>query len=136
MAAFYTYLCSQCRFKIIACDDGNPYILDDNGTKHFCCHPGEMDTIMEVVQASSVGRTLSGEALESFIQSRRGNLGEFLCLDCGRRFKAETERAPRPPVCTRCGSTNVCSSVEIDGRTCPKCRQGIFREDPMERAIS
>ena len=40
MAACTEFTCSHCAFKVEAWDDGNRYLTDSEGKRHFFYHPG------------------------------------------------------------------------------------------------
>ncbi len=39
MGAGYEFECDACDFTFEAWDDGNPYFLDADGTRHYAYHP-------------------------------------------------------------------------------------------------
>ena len=42
MPACTEFTCSHCAFKIEAWDDGNRYLTDSEGKRHFFYHPGDI----------------------------------------------------------------------------------------------
>jgi hypothetical protein len=67
---------------------------------------------------------------------RVGNMSDVLCLDCGRKFKRDLERDKAVCSSRKCRSTKIVDLCELDGKPCPKCRQGVFKADPEPRAVS
>jgi len=110
MAAGFLFKCGNCGFEIEAWDDGNPYYFDENGKKVYAYHPSR--------------------EWEKCI----GNDSDYLCLSCGRKFKADPER--KEVKCTRCRSKNAAETMELGGKRCPKCKKGEFQQDPDFFAIS
>jgi len=44
MAMSIIYSCDKCGFEVDAWDDGNPYVQDSKGKRHYFYHPtNEMD---------------------------------------------------------------------------------------------
>jgi hypothetical protein len=134
MASGYTFECTHCKYSFMAWDDGNPYFRSDKGRPQFFYHPDE-GRLFEYV-SQSVGRDLTGEALNEFLKKRTGNMTDMLCLDCGRRFKRDLRR--QKPVCPsrKCKSANISDLCELEDKICPKCKQGVFKCDPDNVAIS
>jgi DNA-directed RNA polymerase subunit RPC12/RpoP len=134
MAMGLLYRCTGCGLSVTTWDEGNPYILDDQGEMHFFYHPGGWDVVEEVVNSSAVGMTLTGKEREAFIHSRVGNQSDHICLDCGTLYRCDIERAE--PVCPGCASGRSCRTWRIEGVECPKCRKGVFERDVEFTAIS
>lgn len=110
MAEGRTYRCDQCPNAVEAWSDGNPYYME-NGRKCHAYHPNH-------------------EALARCI----GNDSPYLCLACGESFKVDSN-APRT-ACLKCASAEIVPTWLLEGRSCPKCRTGHFRNDPHSWAVS
>lgn len=135
MAEGFTYVCTHCKFSLVAWDDGNPYFLSDNGKPQFFYHPSGESQLQEYIEQSE-GRYLTGSDLEGFLADRTGNMSDMLCLDCGMEFRVDLDR--KEAICNSktCESANVVSFMKLEGKQCPKCKEGVFREDETCRAIS
>lgn len=110
MAVGYEFKCDACPFAFEAWDDGDPYLIDEEGRKWHVYHP---DPDCDL----AVGVDLP-----------------YLCLDCGSRFKIDS-RKPRT-TCRRCRRARIVETFEADGRPCPKCKQGVLRKDTDHYSIS
>ncbi len=104
MAEVINHVCNRCSASIEAWSDGNPYYLDENGTKEYAYHPDH-------------------EQLEKCI----GNDSPHLCLGCGAEFMVDYE-APSDQ-CPKCHSQEIADTFELDGRKCPFCKAGTFVRD-------
>ena len=135
MAEGFTYVCTHCKHSIDAWDDGNSYFMSDSGKPQFFYHPSGEYQLQEYIQQSS-GKDLKGAELDSFLESRTGNMSDMLCLDCGRKFKIDLER--KKVICNsrKCKSANVVSFTELEEKQCPKCKKGVFRRDKNSHMIS
>ena len=111
MALALRFVCSGCRRSIEAWSDGNPYYIDEVGTKQYAYHPDH-------------------ERLARCI----GNDSPHHCLSCGAEFKVDS----RIPVtaCPSCGASNIINSYRLGGCRCPYCRSGTFELDPDFHCIS
>lgn len=70
------------------------------------------------------------------LSERTGNMSDVLCLDCGRKFKRDLEKQKAVCPVRTCKSAKIVDVCDLNGKTCPKCKQGIFQEDPERRAMS
>ena len=103
MAQGKRLVCGKCGNKIETWDDGNPYFIDSNGQKQYAHHPSR--------------------ERERCI----GNESPHLCLNCGREFMVDS-RSPATR-CENCESTNFVDTWDLEGHSCPKCKQGKFEVD-------
>ena len=111
MAEGIRYVCGQCGKAVEAWSDGNPYYLDEDGRKQYAYHPDH-------------------ERLARCI----GNDSPRLCLTCGEEFMVDS-REPSD-CCPKCGSPETANTFELEGRTCPWCKKGVFSMDPDFYCIS
>jgi len=111
MAEERKYDCDHCGRSIRAWSDGNPYYVGASGKKQYAYHPDH-------------------ERLNLCV----GNDLEHLCLGCGLEFCVDSE-AP-VEVCDECGSRDFVPCFELEGKPCPYCRTGHFRQDPTYYVIS
>ena len=111
MAEGRQYVCNSCGHSIEAWTDGNPYYIDENGSKQYAYHPDH-------------------ERLNKCI----GNDSPHLCLSCGHEFMVDS----RDPVaaCPICGSSEIADTFQLDGRQCPFCKKEVFAFDPKSVSIS
>ena len=123
MAACTQFTCHHCGFQVEAWSDGNRYLTDTAGTRHFFYHPGDLMEMRAFAEAQTQSRMTEEEYL-AFLQAHCGNEGDWLCLHCG----CQTRRDPHhdPMHCPDCGGRKLRQTYRLDGRTCPKCGKGTF----------
>lgn len=110
MAEGREYFCSRCRRKILAWDEGNPYYVDASGKKRYAYHPNPERELCT------------------------GNDSDYLCLECGRKFKADSEL---PDVkCPKCNSSSVTDTWQLEDKPCPYCCKGKFKADTDSFIVS
>ncbi len=134
MAAGYCFRCSNCDFEVTAWDDGNPYIVDDEGQRHFFYHPHGEAVIEEVLARSAWTIGKSAAEVESELGKHTGNMPDALCRDCGAVSKVDEN--PELARCGECQGTNLDDAMELEGKPCPKCKKGTFRHDRENFCIS
>jgi len=135
MALGSTFVCTHCKLSIMAWDEGNPYFLSDAGKKQFFYHPSGEYQLQEYIQQSE-GRNLEGIELEKFLKKRTGNMSNMICLDCGREFRRDLNRQKALCPSRKCKSKNISHIWELNGKQCPRCKQGVFKEDESQQIIS
>lgn len=124
MAACTEFTCTHCGFKIESWDEGNPYLRDAEGKRHFFYHPGDQEERLEFFEKQT-GRPAADEAeFIAFLNEQGGNEAHYLCLHCGRQTQRDPEHDPMR--CTGCGKRTLKDTQELEGQTCPKCSQGTF----------
>ncbi|KAA3618545.1 MAG: hypothetical protein D8M58_21415 [Calditrichaeota bacterium] len=111
MAEGKIFICNECNKTIETLSDGNPYYLDYNGSKQYAHHPDH-------------------ENLEKCI----GNGSPAICLSCAAEFMIDS--AAPITSCPQCQSKDIADTFELEDKTCPFCRIGIFQTDPDKRLIS
>jgi DNA-directed RNA polymerase subunit RPC12/RpoP len=95
------------------------YALNHAGERIACPHPGELSEIEEV----------TGMSVEEAVQTgRTGIVRKCICLSCSMRVELDPQRDER--VCPACGSTEIKTVNELEGKTCPTCKSGIVRSYP------
>lgn len=110
MAEGGVYACSHCTRTVTAWDEGDPYYRDASGKKHYAYHPDPERDLCTGIDAT------------------------MLCLNCGASRRSDAE-APPPP-CRKCKVGPLVDVCELEGRTCPWCKQGTFARDPTQFMIS
>lgn len=111
MAQAIRYVCNHCQHDIEAWSDGNPYYIDETGTKQYAYHPDH-------------------EGLARCI----GNDSPHWCLSCGHEFKVDSRDSAS--VCPECGFSQFVDTYQLEGHTCPYCKSGQFSTDPNFFCIS
>jgi predicted RNA-binding Zn-ribbon protein involved in translation (DUF1610 family) len=111
MAEGLRYVCQGCDHAIEAWSDGNPYFIDETGTKQYAYHPDH-------------------DLLDRCI----GNDTPHLCLSCGHELMVDS-RAP-VSTCTKCGAHKLVDTYQMSGCLCPYCKEGLFAVDPAFHSIS
>jgi DNA-directed RNA polymerase subunit RPC12/RpoP len=105
MAEAIRYVCRSCEKTIEAWSDGNPYYFEVSGQKKYAYHPDH-------------------ENLAKCI----GNDSPHLCLGCSEEFIVDSE-APIT-ACPKCSHAEIADIFDLEARTCPYCKAGVFRADP------
>jgi DNA-directed RNA polymerase subunit RPC12/RpoP len=123
MAMCTDYTCGRCGFRVESWDDGNPYLMNAAGKRHHYYHPGGPSDIMRLYQELT-GAPEDWSALETYSHTHGGIEGDYLCQHCGR----QTRRDPARDVlrCTGCKRMALLPCEDLEGKPCPKCRQGVF----------
>lgn len=134
MSARYLHRCPLCGFEIEVWDDGYPFILDDDGKRHFFYHPLEQNVIDAVVAKSKWAKGKTPTEIRQDLPNHMGCLIDAICLDCGATFRRNMSLKPRP--CTKCKSRAIQPVMDLGGNRCPKCKQGCFPNEPKFTAIS
>lgn len=110
MAQAIRNICENCKRAIVSWSDGNPYYFDESGEKKYAYHPNPAS------------------------YSCIGNDMPHLCLECGEEFNVDS----RSPImaCPKCWSAETADTYDLEGQTCPYCKEGVFAIDPDYRLIS
>ncbi len=111
MAEARRFVCGGCGHAVEAWSDGNPYYFDDAGAKRYAYHP-DHDGLARCI----------------------GNDSPALCLGCGAECLVDSQ-APTT-ACPTCNASELVSTFELDGKTCPFCKTGKFSVDPEFFCIS
>lgn len=124
MASCTNFTCSSCGLKIEAWSDGNRYLMDSLGKRHYFYHPGDYWQTREFYQEQTGRSYVDEEDYRAFWKERGGNEHDLICLHCG----LETRRDPiRDSMnCTDCGHSGLLDICRLESQTCPKCKKGTF----------
>ena len=60
----------------------------------------------------------------AIVEAHHGCEGSYLCLHCARRTRRDPQCDSQR--CTGCKKCLLKDLRELEGETCPKCRQGVF----------
>ena len=110
MAQEFRFVCGKCDHIIVAWDDGNPYFFESVITKAG-----------EVKQKKNTPTYHPSELRELCI----GNDTEHLCLSCKKEFMVDS-KAPIM-TCPKCKSSEIVDTMELAGKSCSYCKEGVFR---------
>lgn len=110
MAQCTRFVCSTCGFAYEVWDDGNPYLLNPDGSKRYVYHPSR-DRALAI-----------------------GNDAPHVCLACGHEFTVDSEAPDH--TCPECGQEKAVGGMRLEGKTCPHCSKGTFHADPGFQCIS
>lgn len=133
MAQGWVVECDACGMSFEAWDEGNPWYRGP--------------VVLEVVEPGSPAPKAKKQYHYHPVSDHRwqqhfdsGNDVKHLCLDCGRKFYWDVsllgdDDQDRPP-CIKCSGGNVYAVYALAGKSCPKCQDGTFREDPRSIMIS
>jgi ribosomal protein S27AE len=111
MAQEYRFVCGKCDHIIEAWDDGNPYYVESVITragevkqkKKYAYHPNELRELCI------------------------GNDAEHLYLSCKKEFMVDS-KAPIM-TCPKCKSSEIVHKMDLAGKSCPYCTEGVFRRE-------
>jgi predicted RNA-binding Zn-ribbon protein involved in translation (DUF1610 family) len=111
MAQCIRFVCDNCSKAIEAWSDGNPYYIDEAGSKQYAYHP-DHDRLARCI----------------------GNDSPHLCLACGEEFLVDS----RVPIgaCPKCEAKEIVDLCRLGGRRCPYCKSGEFHADPDFHCVS
>lgn len=110
MAICYRFTCDNCAFAIEAWDEGNPFYVNHEGKKVYVYHPSS-DRCLAIA-----------------------NDEPHLCLGCGKQVKIDSRLERK--ACTKCSSTKLVKTYQLEEVECPKCKKGHFRQEEGFVAIS
>jgi len=128
------YKCNKCEFSMPHGWGVYFYVVNDKGGRIVCGHPGEAEMVFEVL-----GKPVSSNV----IRERTGFNSACVCLDCLHQFAADFGESSWTPFecvrtiprfkrgidkreCPECSSANVKTVLEMVGKVCPKCTEGII----------
>jgi len=131
MSAQYTFSCSKCNFSIESWEDGNQYIEDLNGKRHFFYHPAESE-IRDKIAKEICGPEYSEAKILKIYNERIGNAPDHICRKCEKISRLNPEKDQI--ICKRCGGGSVEITMGLAGKKCIRC-DGIFL-DGVFTAIS
>lgn len=122
MAMSTIYTCDKCGFEVDAWDDGNPYVQDSKGKRHYFYHPeNEIEIMGKLLEPKTLPTSDSEECEESepFFEIHTGNAPDHLCRKCGKISKIDPEMDKM--ICKKCKSDEVTEVTSLAGLKCPKC---------------
>ena len=131
------YKCNKCDLKLPEGWGYCLYVENDNGKRVPCYHPMEKRFIRQVLGERA--------SILEVVLERTGFNSPCICLDCLYQFEADLgehglsparlnlrRQLPRPQEdqrqCPRCKSKSVRTELEMVGKPCPKCEEGIIEE--------
>jgi DNA-directed RNA polymerase subunit RPC12/RpoP len=121
MASGDIYRCNQCAFEVISWDEGNRYVMDARGKRHYFYHPSYYE---EEELERIAGRKLTEEEALDYRRQHGGNERDYLCMDCAAQVRCDPKRDA--VICHKCRSATLLRQRDLKGVTCPKCRTGTF----------
>lgn len=127
MSACSTFTCSHCGFGIDAWEDGNRYVEDVRGERHFWYHPAHHGPDAFVAELLSKGiepAVVAGGGGQEVVRFVGGNESDYLCMNCGEECRRDPWRDP--VVCAKCGQRKLRLTMRLLGRRCPRCKEGRF----------
>ena len=110
MAQCFRFVCSSCDHDYTVWDEGNPYVIDPDGTKRYVYHPSED-------RALAVGIDIP-----------------HVCLSCGDVYNIDSN-AP-DLTCPSCGKGNPIAAMRLEGKRCPHCKEGTLHRDTQYFCVS
>jgi DNA-directed RNA polymerase subunit RPC12/RpoP len=122
MAMSTIYTCDKCGFEVDAWDDGNPYVQDSKGKRHYFYHPENgIDIMGKLLEPIPLPTSNSKESEESepVFETHTGNAPDHLCLKCGKISLIDPEMDKM--ICKKCKSDEVTELTSLAGKKCPKC---------------
>ena len=124
MAICLIFTCNQCGFSIDAWSDGNPYIEDPQGKRHYFYHPSE-DSMISEIALKILGHTPTEAEKEELLLKHGGNAPDHICRDCGETSQIDPKRDTL--ACPHCSSKRIVARYNLGGAPCLKC-SGTFSE--------
>jgi len=122
MAICLSFTCNQCGFTIGAWSDGNPYIEDPQGKRHYFYHPSEDATISKIA-LNILGHPPTEAEKEDLLLKHGGNAPEYICRDCEETSKIDPKIDAL--ICPHCSSKRIVDSYSLGNTQCLKC-SGTF----------
>ncbi|MGB2401986.1 MAG: hypothetical protein ACPIA7_01100 [Akkermansiaceae bacterium] len=122
MAMSTIYTCDKCGFEVDAWDDGNPYVQDSKGKRHYFYHPENgIDLMGKLREPIPLPTSNSEESEESepFFGIHTGNAPDHLCRKCGKISQIDPKMDKM--ICKKCKSEEVTEVTSLAGLKCPKC---------------
>jgi hypothetical protein len=114
------FCCSCCAFSFTSWKGGKNYLVGRRGKRFYVFPPVGFADVVE----RAWGEYVPPEKLGEFLSGKTGCETEHLCVACFRPsfFNAEID----PVRCRRCGCSDLLVVSSLEGRSCPKCREGIM----------
>ena len=148
MPKIYEYKCNQCDFNLGWGWGGYLYVINEDGERIVCNHPGEESTIIETLGAV---RFWNKKKMLKKWSEHIGYNRKCVCHDCLKRFDADVAEspdalpsqmmwysaiildidfaAPRDErICPECNSENISTISELIMKPCPKCKNGNIKK--------
>jgi len=115
MAEEYRLKCDQCILSYTVWSDGHPYteLRIDLGPSPFA----EEDEALEVERNYVYHPEVPIGAIV-------GVESDVACLDCGKKGQLDLEKDTL--ICSHCQSTRLKEILDLEGASCPKCKNGEF----------
>ena len=133
------YKCNKCDLRLPKGWGYCLYVVDDSGKRVRAWHPVERRIVKEVLGERA--------SILEVVRQRTGISSRCICLDCLYQFEADlaehgwspyefyldpSESRTRQPKderkCPSCKSTNVKTELEMVGKPCPECEEGVIEE--------
>lgn len=118
MPEVYKFHCNHCELSFPTGWDGYTYVINSNGLKITCPHPGEITIIHNVL-----GKNIT----EEVIRKMTGFNSHCICLGCLNQFDIDVNKQKRK--CPSCGSHRIKTVLELVGGICPKCKAGRIAKE-------
>jgi hypothetical protein len=150
------YKCDNCDLKFPTGWGGCAYVIDAEGNRITCGHPGELRQATQMIGMISVATLWSKVPVlskllpkvkflppsEKLVKSRMGFHSDSICIDCLQQFQIDIGNEENAPEswrgyyeafqkrderkCPYCASINVKTLCELIDSTCPKCKKGTI----------
>lgn len=139
MPHIFEHKCNKCDLSLPTGWGYQFYVANDKGERIICLHPSERPAAEEF---------LGQEPSLRLVFERTGFMSECICRDCLHQFRADfgstcyywhpyqmrvgfkhhlLTKARDKRGCPKCESTKVGTTLEVVGRRCPKCNQGMVK---------
>lgn len=141
MTFFFNASCDRCDFETGVSGPGAWYVVDDNGERIPCQHPGEQRQIADMLGLSEEDvqavrrnairwwwlppRRRRYREVERLLAARSGQHIGHLCTACLESFAIDPRRDPLR--CPACGATTIIRGQDLEHAPCPACRAGTIR---------
>ncbi len=118
MALCLRFTCDQCGFHVDSWDDGNPYVEDQRGKRHYFYHPSREQRLRELARGI-LGHEPTDQDLRELCKRSGGNAADHICTACGTIQGIDPERDQL--CCCKCKEPSVIPTWELAGAECLKC---------------
>ena len=138
MPPINNFICNICKTNFHTGWGGYEYVESPNGERICCPHPGEDHTIADVLQIDykDVSQVRWGEPLwwwsrrrrqiNQLVQNKTGFNSFCICLNCKKTGYLNVLRDKLQ--CPDCQSSKVMTILDLVGKKCPLCAEGIIEE--------
>ena len=120
MPEIYAYECDACGFSLPCGWGGCMYVVNNQGERIACPHPGEFRMVKMITGYSPFDPSVPKGAIITGFNSH------CVCPACLSKFDLDVDQDERR--CPECGSGEIYTEEEMIGKECPRCHKGIIEK--------